>query len=213
VRVIGPLCALLAAVALSGCSGGSKAPVASTPSSAGATESTAPTTPPAVASPTPDASPTQTVTSSPSSVAAAGTAECASTSLRLRATPIGAATGTDYIALVLTNTGSDDCALVGYPGVTFLDAHGQQVGLPAQRDETSKPRRVVIGAGEKAHAQLSFPNPDFFGSGCGGTHAKQVQVFPPDQTSSLRADVDAYVCTDKNGRSSVGAMRPGTRGA
>jgi hypothetical protein len=132
--------------------------------------------------------------------------------LRLRATPLGAATGTDYISLVVTNIGTADCVLFGYPGVTFRDAHGQQVGLPAQRDKSSKPRRVVIGAGEKAHAQLSFPNPDFFGSGCGGTNAKRVQMFPPDQTVPLRADVDAYVCTDKNGRSAVGAMRPGTRG-
>ena len=210
-RVVGPLCAVLAAVALSGCSGGSKEPVASAPTEGAG--STAATTPPTVASPTTDASPAPTVTSTPSSVPTTGVPTCASSSLRLRATPIGAATGTDYIALVVTNTGTEDCVLAGYPGVAFLDAHGQQVGLPAQRDETSKPRRVVIGAGEKAHAQLSFPNPDFFGSGCGGTHAKRVQMFPPDQTAPLRADVDAYVCTDKNGRSTVGAMRPGTRGS
>jgi uncharacterized protein DUF4232 len=210
VRTIGLVCALLAVVAVSGCSGGSKTPIASSPTGVATSASSSP---PTVASPTTDASPTPTITSSPSSVPTSGTPECLSSSLQLRAVPLGAATGTDYIALVVTNTGDADCALVGYPGVTFLDGHGQQVGLPAQRDRTSKPRRIVIAAGEKAHAQLSYPNPDFFGSGCGGTHAKSVQFFPPDQTAPLRADVDAFVCTDKRGRSMVGAMRPGTRGA
>ena len=143
----------------------------------------------------------------------AGAPECQSSALRLRAKPVGAAAGTDYIALVVTNVSDQSCALVGYPGVSFLDAKGQQVGLPAKRDQSSKSRRVMIAAGDAAHAQLSFPNPDVFGSGCGGTHAKGVQFFPPDQTTALRASVDAFVCTDKNGRSMVGAMRPGTRGA
>jgi len=209
-RTSGPVCALLAVAALVGCSGGSKSPVAQTPTSAAGSPTS--TTPSPVASPTTDASPTATVTSSPSSAPTAGVAECASSDLELRAKYLGAATGTDYIALVVTNTGAGDCVLLGYPGVTFLDAHGRQVGLPARRDRTSKPRRVVLAVGDKAHAQLSYPNPDFFGNGCGGTHAKQVQVFPPDQTASLRTNVDAYVCTDKNGRSTVGAMRPGTRG-
>jgi hypothetical protein len=210
VRTIGLVCALLATVAVSGCSGGSKAPVAPSPTSVGTSASPSATT---VASPTTDASPTPTTTSSPSPAPPSGAPECTSSALQLRAVPLGAATGTDYIALVVTNTGDADCVLVGYPGVTFLDSRGQQVGLPAQRDETSKPRRVVIAAGEKAHAQLSYPNPDFFGNGCGGRHAKAVQFYPPDQTTALRADVDAYVCTDKDGRAMVGAMRPGTRGA
>ena len=211
-RVIGPVCALFAVVALAGCSGGSTSSGGSAPTSP-ASSSASSLAPTPVASPTTDASPTPTVTPSPSSTSNAAAPGCASSSLQLHAKYLGAATGTDYIAVVVTNTGADDCVLRGYPGVTFLDGQGRQVGLPAQRDVTSKPRRVLLTPGEKAHAQLSYPNPDFFGSGCGGTHAKQIQVYPPDQTDALRANVDAYVCTDKNGRSSVGAMRPGTRGA
>jgi hypothetical protein len=207
VRTIGPLCALIAVVALAGCSGGSKEPVASpTSASPSPTISAAPS--PSLSS-TATGTPTESTT--PSSAPTAGTPECSSSALQLRTKPLGAAAGTDYVALVLTNDGDADCALVGYPGVTFLDAHGQQVGLAAQRDKTSEPHRVVIAAGDKAHARLSFPNPDFFGNGCGGTHAKQVKVYPPDQTEPLVAQVDAYVCTDKHGRSTVGAMRPGTR--
>ena len=214
-RPVGPVCALLALVVLSGCSGGSKAPVASSPSAVATSPS--PSASPTVSqSPSPVAtattSPTATLTSSPSSTPSAGPPECTSSSLELRAIPTGAAAGTDYISLVVTNTGSDDCLLLGYPGVTFLDSHGRQVGLPAQRDKTSPPHRVVLAAGEKGHASLSYPNPGAFGSGCGGTQTRQVQVFPPDETTPLRANVDAYVCSDRAGRSMVGAMRPGTRG-
>lgn len=210
-RTIGPVCVVLAAVTLAGCSGGSKAPVASssTPSSPSPTESPTPSQSPSPIAPT--TPPPSTTTSSSAPNAAAPT--CASSALQLKAKPLGAAAGTDYIALIVTNVGDADCALAGYPGVTFLNGSGQQVGLPARRDTTSKPHRVVLAAGEKAHAQLSFPNSDFFGNGCGGTHAKQVKVYPPDQTEPLVADVDAYVCTDKNGRSMVGPMRPGTRGS
>lgn len=209
-RTIGPVCALLVLVALTGCSGGSNEPAAA-PSTTISPSPSASASPSQTPSPIGAATPTQT--SSPSSAPVAGAPVCASSALQLRAKPLGAAAGTDYIALIVTNVGDADCALVGYPGVTFLDRHGQQAGLPARRDTTSKPHRVVIAAGDKAHAQLSFPNPDFFGSGCGGTHAKQVKVYPPDQTEPLVAEVDAYVCTDKDGRSMVGAMRPGTRGA
>jgi hypothetical protein len=139
-------------------------------------------------------------------------ASCVTSSLRLQAVAGGAAAGTDYISLVVTNIGSSPCTLLGYPGASFLDSHGRQVGLPAKRDRTSPPHRVVVKPGEKAHAVLSYPNPGVYASGCGGTDTTGVRFYPPDQTESLEARVDANVCTDRKGRSSIGSMRPGTRG-
>jgi hypothetical protein len=112
----------------------------------------------------------------------------------------------------VTNIGSASCTLVGYPGASFLDSRGRQVGLPAKRDRTSPPKRVVVQPGDKAHAILSYPNPGGFGSGCGATDATAVRMYPPDQTAPLEARVDANVCTNRQGRSMVGSMRPGTRG-
>jgi hypothetical protein len=175
---------------------------------------TSPATPPTPAE-TPSGTPTVTPTigGSPLPSSAAQPAECPASSLRLRAKAAGVAAGTDYISLIVTNVGGSACLLVGYPGASFLDAHGQPVGLPAARDRSSSHPRVVVKPGDAAHATLSYPNPAYFGSGCGETHAKAVRFYPPDQTQSLQAAIDADVCTDRNGRSMVRAMRPGSKGS
>lgn len=139
-------------------------------------------------------------------------AACATGSLRLNARVTGAAAGTDYVSLVVTNTGDSPCRLFGYPGASFLDGQGNQVGLAASRDKSATPHPVVVDPGDKAHAVLSFPNPGVFGSGCGQRQAKAVRMYPPDQTAALVAALKVSVCTDRQGRASVGSMRPGTRG-
>ena len=210
-RPLVPICAALV-LSAAACTGSSGPSSESTPSSAATTPGTSSTpSTPSVASPTTDASPTPSPTSAPATQAA-GAPACTTPSLKLHAAVTGAAAGTDYISLVVTNVGSGACSLFGYPGASFLDGDGRQLGLPAERDGSSKKKRLVVQPGDKAHAVLSYPNPGVFGSGCGEAQAKAVRFYPPDRTEPLQAPVEADVCTQRNGRSSVGAMQPGTRG-
>lgn len=136
-------------------------------------------------------------------------AACTTSALRLHVGQGGAAAGTYYVPLVVTNTSTSPCALFGYPGVSFLDGNGHQIGLAAQRDKSSKPHRVVLQPSGKAHADVAVPNPANFGSGCGEQRARQIRMYPPDQTASLHAATDIQVCTDRTGRPSVSSMQSG----
>jgi hypothetical protein len=200
----------VASGAVAGCSGSSSPAPSPTITSSSPTES-----PSASGSPTSSATtPTPTLTSSPSSSAGviSGEPACPTRWLALRARIAGAAAGTEYVSVVLTNTGRRACSLFGYPGVSFLDDADNQIGMPAQRDKSSKPRRIVLAPADKAHAIVSFPNPGVFGSGCGERQSATVRVYPPGQTAALTDGLRVDVCGDEQGRAAVGAMRPGTRG-
>jgi hypothetical protein len=204
VRVRFAVVVLFVVMAAVGCSGSSSPEPSPTASSPSASESVSPT--PSAASPTTSTTSTPTPTSSAPAAAAA----CATSALRLHVGSGGAAAGTYYFALVVTNVSSAPCSLFGYPGVSFLDAAGNQLGLPAQRDKSAKPHRLTVQPGGKAHTVVGIPSPDNFGSGCGEAHARAVRLYPPDQTAPLHAKVDVTVCTDRNGRTSVRSMTSGT---
>lgn len=133
--------------------------------------------------------------------------------LGLSVGPGGAAAGTDYIPLVFTNKSGEACSLRGYPGTSFVDANGQQLGFPADRSEGEAVHRVVLASGAKAHALLGVPaTANYSKSDCQPRQTAGVRVYPPDQTASLVAKVKMTVCTTNNGRSLIQPIRPGTRG-
>ena len=200
-RTLGPICALLTLAALAGCSGGSKEPVAS-PSSISPTPSTSATTPES-SSPSPTVTPSQLTTPSSAPVAAAPT--CDSSSLQVSLGPQGAAARTLYQTLVFTNTGTAACSTRGYPGVSFLDANGDQLGKPARRDTAEKPHRVTLSPGEKAHVVVGMPQ----ATACEEADSRGIRVYPPGQTDSLHVQWHQTVCTNDEARSSVGPVQPG----
>jgi hypothetical protein len=93
---------------------------------------------------------------------------------------------------VLTNTGNRTCELRGFPGVSVLDASGNQIGQPASR-EGSEGATVSIAPGKTASATLHTTNQGVGGSSCSAQSSK-MKVFPPDDTVALTFAAGYTVC-------------------
>jgi len=100
---------------------------------------------------------------------------------------------------------SPACSTRGYPGVSFLDANGDQLGKPARRDTAEKPHRVTLSPGEKAHVVVGMPQ----ATACEEADSRGIRVYPPGQTDSLHVQWHQTVCTNDEARSSVGPVQPG----
>lgn len=122
---------------------------------------------------------------------------CATGSLSAEVTPAegGGAAGSVYWDVVLTNTGSAECTVTGFPGVSFTDASGAQVGEPAER-EAAEGVTVALAPGASAVAPLRVTSPGIIG-GCTPTTASSVVIYPPDQTESLTAAAEIEVCAEQ----------------
>src|SRR3954452_16742039 len=66
----------------------------------------------------------------------------------------GAAAGSVYYALELTNLSGHACMLRGYPGVYAVDLGGHQLGSASSRDPAQAPRLVRLARGATAVATL-----------------------------------------------------------
>lgn len=202
-----PLVALAVPLVLSGCSSH-----AARTSSRSAAPSPPPTSAPPSAAPT--ATPVPVVpTATPTLVA---TTACATSRLRLAVSEAGAAAGTAYWALDLQNAGGTPCTLTGYPGVSFTDPAGRQLGLPAERSAGQALTRVVLAPGGYAHAALGIPTAANFQTGpgpssnpCHPADTALVRLYPPGQRQALTAALRTTICTTSDGRTSVTSVSAG----
>ncbi|HXF03244.1 MAG TPA: DUF4232 domain-containing protein, partial [Arthrobacter sp.] len=110
--------------------------------------------------------------------------------------PGGGAAGSVYRTLVVTNTGDSSCTLAGYPGVSYVDAKGKQVGAPADRDSEAKTVTVTVAPGGTAAAQLRQTNAQNYGDECGLTDVAGVKIYPPNRKDSLIAEQETVGCSD-----------------
>lgn len=122
----------------------------------------------------------------------------------------GGAAGSVEVTLVLTNNGSTQCSLQGWPGVSFVgDGNGTQLGKAADLDRSTPHPTVVLQPGGTAQAPLritqalNYPEAD-----CGPKPADGFRVYPPGSTESLFVkDSDFTACTsDSIGLLQVGAL-------
>src|SRR5271156_415533 len=76
---------------------------------------------------------------------AAGPPKCATSGLVmwLNSEDSGTA-GSFYYHLELANLSGRTCTLAGYPGVSAVNLDGRQIGSPAGREVTQKPRVVTL---------------------------------------------------------------------
>ncbi|WP_332112403.1 DUF4232 domain-containing protein [Streptomyces gossypiisoli] len=101
---------------------------------------------------------------------------CSPTSTRTTATEVSRPL--NHLLLTVTNTGSKNCNLTGYPAVRFAEA---QSVPPAFED--SKPQAVVtLAPGESGYASVLLSAAD--GSGAGGYTAKSLAVYFDDSASA-----------------------------
>lgn len=99
---------------------------------------------------------------------------CSSTTTRTTATEVSRPL--NHLLLTVTNTGSGNCNLIGYPAVRFEEA---QSVPPAFED--SKPQAVVtLAPGESGYASVLLSAAD--GSGSNGYTAKSLSVLLNNST-------------------------------
>jgi len=109
---------------------------------------------------------------------ASASSRCSVESTRTTATEVSRPL--NHLLLTVTNTGSGNCDLVGYPAVRFDEAQSVPPAI-----EDSKPQAVVtLAPGESGYASVLLSAAD--GSGSGGYEAKSLAVYF-DQDASVAA--------------------------
>jgi hypothetical protein len=111
----------------------------------------------------------------------------------------GAAAGSTYYPLNLTNTSKTSCYLFGYPGVSFVTGpSGSQIGEPASRNPAVTPRTVILNAGGTAHVTVQVVDAlNYSKSDCQPVTAHWLKVFPPGQFTALYVKFTATTCSVK----------------
>jgi hypothetical protein len=130
----------------------------------------------------------------PPGVRAAG---CSTSALRIAlGSPQGAA-GSVYTPLTFTSTGKVACTLYGFPGVSFLDATGRQIGMPATRDPRPS-ALVALPPGRTAVSMLSVAQAANYPSQlCHGAPAAAIRIYPPGNRTAVVVPTPSHpqICT------------------
>ncbi len=160
-------------------------------------------------SPGDGASPTAPVAHAGATATGPALAPCTTADLALTATTAGAAAGTHFLTVTLTNTSGAACSLAGFPGVSLIDGAGEQLGAPADRNPAITPAEVTLDPGRSAHTVIGIPNYQNFPEGrCTGP-STALKVYPPDDYTALTVPIADYSCPGF----SVQAITTGTGGA
>ncbi|MFC6093275.1 DUF4232 domain-containing protein [Saccharothrix lopnurensis] len=125
----------------------------------------------------------------------AETTTCRSADLDVRFGRVSGTAGTTYREVVLTNRGPVACVLRGFPGVSYVDAAGNQVGAAAVRVGERGPL-LTLPHGAAATSDVGFAAVDNFDpADCRKTPVRGIRVHPPDETAPRHLPlVDAYGC-------------------
>jgi hypothetical protein len=172
----------------SGCSGGDGG--RPSPKAAGSATAVAPS--PSASAPVGETSPRQlspvpTASPSPTAVAVAYPARCHASALRLGAGErVSEATGQHTISLTLTNVSSSGCHMVGYPGLSYLDASGRMLPFRSvwggdQMVTSNPPVRVDLAPGGVAYILANKYRCDRGDV----AQATTVHIIPPDERVPL----------------------------
>jgi Protein of unknown function (DUF4232) len=168
------------------------------------TAASSPATSSAAATPAQGATSSAPAASGGSSAAAspsAGLTGCATGNLKAAVVSGegGAAAGSTYYPVNLTNTGSSSCSLFGYPGVSWVSGpSGSQIGQPATRNPVITPSTVVLAPGQTAHVTIQVVDAgNYDKSTCQPVTAHWLKIFPPGQFTALYVKFSAQTCSAK----------------
>lgn len=106
---------------------------------------------------------------------------------------------------MLTNASDRECTVQGFPGVSFVDASGTQIGAAADRDGSAA-ALVTLAPGASAAATLRQVNAQNYGADCELTPSAGLRVYPPGATDSLVLPQEIPACS----AASIGLMTVGT---
>ena len=174
-----------------------------TPSPASSNQTSTPSTtiapPPPLVTTTPSATvapATTTTTTTTTAVARpAAVPECTARTLSLRLGPSDDGAGHHFQELLFTNTGRASCFIVGFPGVSYVDFDGHQIGRPAVRDG-AEGGRVTLAPGQVSSADVSMADPGVFDPGaCAAQRSAGLRVYPPDSFAAMFLPYPTTACS------------------
>ena len=160
--------------------------------------------PSSTTSPNADTAPT-------TSVPAPSGSPCATSNLGVTLGAPGAAAGHVVVPIVFTNKGTTDCSLLGYPGVSVVDAGGTQLGAPATRSAGTS-ARVDLPPSGTASALLQIAHPQEYPAGsCQPVNGQGLRVYPPNQRASMVVPDQVQTCSQMSVTTlQVQPVQPGT---
>lgn len=132
------------------------------------------------------------VTTTRPSTSTTASNQCATSSLAIVLRPGSPGAGQVYANLVFTNNGAAACVMSGYPGVSLLDASGNQIGQPATRNGGAV-ATVRLTPGGSASAVLHTVNEGIAPGPCLAPSVK-IKVFPPNELDAITAPGVVTVC-------------------
>lgn len=175
-------------LACAGCGAGADQSAA--PDSAGASSSA----PESAAPQTDSSTTTPTTTTQPQG---AQFPECKAADLNL-STAEGSGGGMSHVGIVLrfANKSGRTCTLQGSPGVSFVDAGGQQIGQPATRAPRTDGKQVVLRPTAGVDSQLLITSPGPFDPAqCKATQASGFRVYAPNDTAAMFVASPQQTCS------------------
>lgn len=88
---------------------------------------------------------------------------------------------------MLTNTGTADCSLQGWPGVSLVgNGNGTQLGKAADFDRSTAHSTVTLSPGASAKAPLRITQAhNYSNDDCKPQTADGFRIYPPGSTASL----------------------------
>ena len=204
--------ALLAACTSASQTTGGSTPAAQSAAPAASTSTPAPSTPVSATS-------SSTSSSNGGGGGGGGVTKCTTSALKgaVNTAAAGAAAGSIYYPLDLTNTSGSTCTVFGYPGVSFVTGpSGTLLGRAASRNPAKPAATVTLAPGQVAHATLQVAQAgNYDPAQCKPVTAHWLRIYPPDQTVPLYVRFKTQACSARLPHSigsqlSVTVFRPGT---
>jgi hypothetical protein len=139
------------------------------------------------------------VSSAPATISSAAVTMCATSALKaaVNTAKPGAAAGSIYYPLDLTNISGSTCTVFGYPGVSFVTGpSGTLIGRAATRNPVKPATTVTLAPGQVAHATLQVAQAgNYDPAQCKPVTAHWLRIFPPDQTAPLFVSFTTTACS------------------
>lgn len=153
----------------------------------------------AASTPTAAATSAAPVSSAPATSSSAAVTMCATSALKaaVNTAKPGAAAGSIYYPLDLTNISGSTCTVFGYPGVSFVTGpSGTLIGRAATRNPVKPATTVTLAPGQVAHATLQVAQAgNYDPAQCKPVTAHWLRIFPPDQTAPLFVSFTTTACS------------------
>ena len=124
---------------------------------------------------------------------------CATSKLTTTAENFGNGAGHTDFQLVFQNTGTTTCTLTGYPGVSFVQAHNEQLGKSAIRTPGTT-STVTLIPNAHAYADVETINGEggYSAAQCDLTTVPTLRVYPPNQTESTNIPWNKDECVNSS---------------